>query len=506
MSLDPAVRAIVDDVFQGEQFRDDRIAIPADIGDLVQASALAQEALQRANEPPRYFTRGGELVRIEADDQGRPFTRPLGPTRLRHHLARAARYYKVTKLGEVESRPPMDVVQDLLASPEQMWPTLRRIVNVPVFAESGTLCAQPGYNPAALAWYHPNRLDVRAVPDRPSGLDVAEAVDLIGTPLAEFPFVEQSDRAHAVAAMIQPFARDLIGGPAPMYLIEKPEPGTGATLLATVLTWPALGAQPATFTEAGNEEEWRKRITSTLRQSPDAVLIENLHRKLDSAALAAVLTTDEWGDRLLGVSEMLRLPVRCLWIATANNPRLSTEMIRRSVRVRMDAGVEQPWTRGGFRIADLPGWLAVQRGELVRACLIVVQAWLVAGRPEGPARLGMFDRWARVMSGILENAGVPGLLDSTEVFYASMAEDDQSFAEFVQAWLAQYQGSPVGVKDLFSIAQDVLDLGKGSDRSQQTIMGSLLRDNRDRRFGDVFVRKVSIRHQAAQWRLGGGTS
>ena len=34
--------------------------------------------------------------------------------------------------------------------------------------------------------------------------------------------------------MLLPFVRELIDGPTPLHLIEKPTPGTGGTLLATV--------------------------------------------------------------------------------------------------------------------------------------------------------------------------------------------------------------------------------------------------------------------------------
>lgn len=484
---------------------DDRPEIDAGIGDLAEASSEAQDALREANEPARYFSHGGELVRIEHDDLARPFTRALGVPHLRHHLARAAHYYKVTEAGKVDARPPQDVVQDLLASPERMWPTLRRIVSVPVFASDGTLCQAPGYNAAAHAWYDPAGLTVARIPDEPDELALAGAVDLITEVITDFPFVEDADRAHALAMMLQPFARDLIPGPTPLYLIEKPNPGTGATLLATVALHPALGHPIKTFTEATNEEEWRKRITSALREAPDAILIENLHGKLSTASLAAVLTIDEWGDRLLGVSEMVRLPVRCVWVATANNPRLSTEMIRRSVRVRMDSGEEQPWLRQPetFVHPDLLGWAHARRADLVEACLLIVRAWIVAGRPPGSAVLGMFESWARTMSGILEFADIEGLLANTEDFYSSMAEDDQNLAEFVGEWFTRFRNDAVGVSELMPVAEQTLDLGKGSDRSQSTTLGQILRDNRDRRFGDLAIKKAGTYKNAAQWKLEG---
>jgi hypothetical protein len=482
---------------------DGRPEIDAGIGDLAEASSAAQGALQKANNPARYFSHGGELVRIEADDDARPFTRPLGVHHLKHHLARAAHYFKVTDFGRADARPPLDVVHDLLASPEKMWPVLRRITSVPVFAADGTMCQTPGYNAAARAWYDPTNLVVNRIPERPDDVAVAQAVDLVGEMVRDFPFVDEADRAHAIAMTLQPTARDLIPGPTPLYLIEKPEPGTGATLLANIALWPALGRPAKTFTEASNEEEWRKRLTSALREAPDAILIENLHGKLDTAALAAVLTLDEWGDRLLGVSEMVRLPVRCVWTATANNPRLSTEMIRRSVRIRMDSGQEQPWLREATSFAhpDLRAWVAEHRAALVEACLIIVQAWIVAGRPPGDAVLGMFEPWARTMSGILEVAGVPGFMENTADFYSSMAEDDQNLGEFVGTWFTRFQEAPVGVAELMPVAEGTLDLGKGSDRSQATILGQLLRENRDRRFGDLAIRRAGTHSGAAQWRL-----
>ena len=45
---------------------------------------------------------------------------------------------------------------------------------------------------------------------------------------------------------------------------------------------------------------------------------------------------------------MARLPIRCVWIATGNNPEFSNEMARRLVRIRLDANVERPWQRVGL--------------------------------------------------------------------------------------------------------------------------------------------------------------
>jgi hypothetical protein len=53
---------------------------------------------------------------------------------------------------------------------------------------------------------------------------------------------------------------------------------------------------------------------------------------LDSEGLAAVLTAEVWADRLLGQTRVVEVPNRALWLATANNPVVSRENARRSVR------------------------------------------------------------------------------------------------------------------------------------------------------------------------------
>ena len=188
---------------------------------------------------------------------------------------------------------------------------------------------QPSFNPPR-------------VKDCLSKQDIEEArARILEELLGDFPFTGESERAHAVALLLLPFVRLLIAGPTPLHLIDKPSPGTGAGLLADVLCYPALGGSPAIMTLGHSEDETRRTIVSKLAQSPAAILIDNTH-VLDSAALSAALTCDVFEDRIVGTSHLGRYPVRCAWIATGNNPSLSTEIARRVVRIRMDAKEVDP--------------------------------------------------------------------------------------------------------------------------------------------------------------------
>jgi hypothetical protein len=294
-------------------------------------------------------------------------------------------------------------------------------------------------------------------------------------------------------------------------LIEKPSPGTGATLLVDMLSAPFTGRPIPTMTEGRDEDEWRKRITAKLSGGSPFVLIDNLRRRLDSAAVSAGITSTTWEDRILGVSVMARLPVRCVWLATGNNPAVSTEIARRTVRIRMDAKLDRPWLRNGFRHDNLRQWASEHRGELVWAALTMIRAWIVAGRPAGGSTLGMFERWSEVMGGILDVASVPGFLSNLTEFYEESDAEGATWRAFLAAWWERFKDNETTVKELWQIAADdaCLPLGDKGEQSQRIVLGKMLADRRDRVF-DLEIDGEPLRlllargdkhKRAFQWRL-----
>ncbi len=313
---------------------------------------------------------------------------------------------------------------------------------------------------------------------------------------------------HAVSLFLLPFVRELVEGATPLHLVEKPSPGTGATLLADVLTFAATGRRAAALTEGRDEDEWRKRLTAKLCASPTVVIIDNLRCRLESSGVSAAITADTWEDRLLGHTEMVRVPVRCAWVATGNNPALSAEIARRTVRIRLDAKVDRPWLRDGFRHPDLRAWAAAHRGELVWAALTIGRAWLAAGRPEwGGRALGMFEQWSQTMGSLLQVAGIPGFLGNLEAFYDETDQEGVAWRALVTAWWERYGEREVGVSDLYRLAVpedgDPLDLGlgDGSERSQKIKLGKKLADTRDRIFDGLRILQVGTKSRAQRWRL-----
>jgi hypothetical protein len=479
-------------------------------GDLAAAARRTWSAIEMSNIPPFLFLYGGGPVRLERDEAGALAARALTFHRMRYVMARVASYtIGVRRLREVF--PPPAVVNDVLAAPQPSLPKLMGIVEVPVLTRGGTIRSSPGYDAEAGIFYEPPPgFTMPWVPLRPTPAEQSAALLLLMNELlGDFPFVSLVERAHALALLLLPFLRECIDGPTPLHLIEKPMPGTGATLLVTALLFPALGRPVPLMTQGRDEEETRKRLTSKLAAGAPVMVFDNLHGRLDSAALAAALTASTWDDRILGRSESVSLPVRSVWAATSNNASLSLELARRTVRIRLDAGCEVPWQRTAFKHPDLVAWSLEHRGELVAAALTLCRAWIVAGRPKGSKRLGMYEAWSDVVGGVLAVAGLDGFLSNAEDLYASADFEGQEHRAFIAAWWTAHRETSCTAAELVNVEPLPSRVADGRDTGRTRRLGNLLSTLRDRHFrvldgGNVRSARLEVagdQQRAILWRL-----
>ena len=405
----------------GKKERRPRPQINAGQQDLELITNETWQALIDANKPPVLFRHGGQIVWVERDVHKKPITQRVTQDRMTYRLAKIAKWYRETKDELTTVNPPPQVVKNVLATPNCPLPVLLAIVEVPIFGTDGSLITKPGYHSASQTLYEPTPgFRLPNLPKNPTREDLNRAKSFVlGDLFVDFPFVSAADRAHAVCLMVLPLVRNLIDGPTPLHLMEKPKSGTGAGLLIEMIAHVVTGRPIPIMTEARSDDEWRYRITSVLRQVEPFLLIGNLHQPLKSPHLAAAITSTIWEDRKIGSSETVRLPVRCAWVATANNPVLSDEIQRRTVRIRLDPGVEKSWERKDFKHSDLRKWARKNRAELVGVVLTLAQGWIVAGQPPGEQRLGSFESWTAVIGGILDIAEIPGFLENRQELYAT---------------------------------------------------------------------------------------
>jgi len=399
----------------------------------------------------------------------------------------------------------------MLARPDPPLPPLTRLVEAPVFGKNSELIITPGYHPGAQVYYSPRpNFMVAPIPKQPSTQEIEAARNVILDVLIDFPFVSLQERANAIPIMLLPFVRDLIDGPTPLHLIEKPSPGTGATLLAEVLIYPSIGGSLPVFTEARDDEEWRKRITAKLIGGASVIFIDNIRKRLESSHLASAITGIVWEDRLLSLNEIVHAPVRCVWIATGNNPVLSQEMVRRTVRIRLGAKSDRPWLDRKFKYSNLREWVAIHRADLINACLVLIQAWIAQGKPVGTLSvgnlIGSFESWAMTMGGILKIAGIDGFLSNLNDFYEESDAEGAGWRAFVTAWSARFQSLPVGVSSLYELISSSeepieIGLGEGSEQSQKIRLGKRLTQMRERIFDGFRICEAGKVNGAKQWKL-----
>jgi hypothetical protein len=483
---------------------------------------LTEEALDllvQRDDPPTLFVRLGELVRVIQDERGRSRLARVGDAVLRHHLERTADWLRVLHRGNKDAvlqvPPPPEVVQDLLALGAWPLPPVEAITEVPVLRADGTVLVTPGYDLQTRLVYQPAPgLIVPPIPARPTSRQLRDATDLLLDIIADFPFVDQASKANMVALLLTPIVRPAIGGLVPLALLDKPKRGTGASLLAQLVTILAFGSATDLMTAPTTEEEWRKKITAALLGGLTIIFIDNVEDTLSNPHLAAALTSEVWSDRILGRSEIARdLPQRCTWIATGNNLKVGGDLGRRCYYIRLDAKQARPWERQGFRHPNLKRYVRTHRGELLGAMLTIARGWFAAGCPEATTPIvGGFEEWTRTLGGVLGFLNVPGFLGNLQALYVDVDEEDRAWEAFFAGWYATFKDEPRTVGDVAVkvkteegqlrevILPDLLEAlaGKGSFERK---LGRALAKQVGAIFGDYRLDRAGTHQRAVLWRV-----
>lgn len=496
-SSKPRKRDLPEVQVNNRQLRD----IIADAWDAVHAKN--DPAVSSGGRHPFLFLRSGGLVRLSSGEHGQEIE-PMEESSVFGMLARVADWMRVTDEACIDTSPVKDVARDMLVYPDERLPPLDSVATTPLFGASGDLVTKPGYHRAERLWFQPeDNLGDLDVPESPTPQDIEEARSLLTDELlVDFPFVDESDRAHVLAAMILPFVRRMISGCTPIHLVEAPMVGSGKGLLCNLIYLVATGSVSDGRTLASQDDEARKMLTAELSRGRPIILLDNTdeRKKLDCPSLASVITSESWTDRLLGKTAMLTLPNRALWLVTGNNPALSMEIARRCVRIRIDPRVDRPWQRSGFKHPELVEWANENRSRLVRAVLVLVRAWIAAGRPMFHKRLGSFERWSGVIGGILDVAGIRGFMGSLEDLYENADAEGQVWREFTSDWWDEFGAAPMKVADLNDFCESrnlmVSARGEGSYRSQETRLGVALSRARDRVFSGLRITRVMAHGRA----------
>jgi putative DNA primase/helicase len=118
-------------------------------------------------------------------------------------------------------------------------------------------------------------------------------------------------------------------------------------------------------------------------------------------------------------------------MATGNNLRPTGDLVRRVLICNLDAKVERPELK--VYAKDPLGMIAADRGKYVSACLTIMRAYIIAGRPGRLPPLGSFEAWSDNVRSALVWLGLPDPVASME---GARDEDPElaALSQFIAAW------------------------------------------------------------------------
>jgi hypothetical protein len=339
------------------------------------------------------YQRGGMLVRI-ADCGILPVTGPW----LRNNLESICRFEAFD--GRKKKSTPTDCPSELhtrLLHNRGAWgvPELTGIVRAPIMRIDGTLLTAPGYDDQTeLLLLADNTDGWPRISPRPTSNQVRAAVRSLWEPFEHFPFRTPVDRGVHLAACLTAVQRQVLET-APAFAWNAHRAGTGKSKAAKAVGWLGGAAVPESpwSTEA---EEQRKRLMASLLAGPAALLLDNINGPLESDTLCSILTSSQFSDRRLGVSEDVTVPTRVLMLATGNNIRIVGDLARRVLTVTIDHGIESP---GALSFPFCPVARMRERWQHYRAAaLTILRGFVAAGMPAGGSgTMGSFEVWDRMV-------------------------------------------------------------------------------------------------------------
>lgn len=496
------------------------------------------------NESAATFQRNRQLVRLVRETlrlrgaKNEPIALHISPfvfPTLRENLARHVRFVRARRakdgsLSDYEVEAPKSVVAALVAREE--YPGVRvltGVIEAPALRPDGTIIqGEPRYDATTGLYFSPSAA-FPTIADMPTREDAQRAAHELLEVVADFPFATDAHRSAWLAAVLTGFARPAIDGCCPFVAIDATTPGTGKTLLASLLVHIVLGRDAAKYSQPETDDEMRKRITSTVTSGEPLVVIDNIARPMAYPSLDGLLTSTEWADRELGSNRIVRGEARAIWVGTGNNLAIGGDLARRTLHVRLESQLENPEERDDFTQPDVMAWVTEHRPRLVAAALTMLRAYIVAGCPaSGVKRWGSFERWSSLVAGCIAWTGFPDPTQTRAELEASADEGKAVLVAILDLW--QRMGGKDGItvaaviKNLFGAAhaferatepdwyaeaRETIESiaaapnGKPSPRK----LGAFLKKCRRRVVGGRWLDEAGLSHSAVVWvvRTGGAS-
>lgn len=399
-----------------------------------------------------------------------------------------------------------DMAGTLLAANQfkNKLPRVRRQLTcpVPLLDAKGELTVlHHGYNPLHEIYLQPNAPIIEE-------MDVDEAKRFI---LEEFlcdgsnggfPWRDEQTRTNAIARLLTPMCRGLMGWQKPplfILLANQPRLGKDTFAMAVQVVFTDEASVGATLGGKEGDTEMRKRITSLLRTGRLFIHFANMKGEINFPSLEAATDASEyWTDRILGHSREATLPNEAEYSISMNvGGMLTPDLMERSVVIELYHASDDP-NRRAFKHPHLIDWVRRHRGKILGALMALIREWDRLGRPLGSKLFASFPKWAEIVGGIMEanNLGNPCI---QQVHLKEMVGDQltSDMRRLFAMGNAAFGGSFVMKPALYNLISESgedapfahFDLtGDKASRSHQTKFGKILESFKDRELSGITLR------------------
>ena len=392
---------------------------------------------------PDIYQRAGSLCKVGRTDSGRASIYRYTQPEIHGLVDHLAEFIQVGQKGQRSVHAPKDVSGYLFG--QSTFPNVRPLLGIstiPVLHSDGSIHRSHGYDPVARIYCDPT-LDVR-VPDDPTLEDARCAVESLSSLLSDFPFAYPAHATSWLACLLTVAFRHLVDGPVPVWLFNATRPGSGKSLLGTMVCQLVSGQTPATTT-LSEEEETKKRLLAYAIEGRPVVFFDNLKRAISSESLEGAITSGRISGRLLGVSSTVELPWSAVCMFSANGGALSRDMARRSLVCTIQPDTAHPELRTGFALPLTTGYcsLAQVRSQALSDAMTLMRAYHLHGSADTSVHMASFGHWAQTILQPLVWAGCPNpLVGISEQLVIDAGEDtDDMVALFFEAWRLRRHGA-----------------------------------------------------------------
>lgn len=439
---------------------------------------IIERAEKELADTGRYFQRGGAISTVKND----PIThetiiKPLPKNALVSILSSIAVWEKFDgRAGERIKCDPTDRVCLALDGAEEYrhLPVLNGITHQPYLREDGSLATVSGYD-TATGMYGAFKTEDFSVPEHPTETEARAALEKLCDLIDEFPFKSEYDRSATICAFLTASIRPSLPL-APMFHVKAPQISSGKSYLCRtvgVFSSPQTGT-PTTFPH--NDEECQKVLLAEFMRGSAVIEFDNLTDKLVAhKSLCTALTSEYTSGRVLGVTKIVSVNTRSLFLSSGNNVDPVNDMSRRCITINLEPNCEIPATRK-FKKPDLLGTLHKQRGEYVSYALTIIRAWINAGSPKADCDpVGGYTRWSDLCRQPLLWLGLP---DPVQSLFNMIVDDPdrELLGRVLKIWHEKYGNTPTKISNVVTGAMTGSDDFSSEDLNE--ILTEIAGDNK----------------------------